>query len=298
MIEFEEYLQSLEYSTSTIQTHTKCTKTFHIWLENEGIEASDCSHNDLMGYVHQLRLKGLKQSSIQHYLVSIKHYFDLLIRLGQVNVNPATRIEIKGVKRKSLYHILEPEDLMHLYESYPINRLEDRRNKVIAGLLLFQALRTIELSKLELSSMKLNKGVVDIIGGRNSESRNLTLQPFQILDLMRYIEEVRPELAALPLKRKSQTSNSSLSLFVSQGGNDTNFSGIMHQVVSTLGALNSQIQNAHQIRTSVIVSWLRRHNLREVQYMAGHRYVSSTESYLMNDMEGLIEEVNQFHPLG
>jgi integrase/recombinase XerD len=40
------------------------------------------------------------------------------------------------------------------------------------------------------------------------------------------------------------------------------------------------------------------YNLRQAQYLAGHRYISSTESYQQNEMEGLSEEVNQFHPLG
>ena len=46
-----------------------------------------------------------------------------------------------------------------------------------------------------------------------------------------------------------------------------------------------------------ITKWLKQHNLREAQYLAGHKYVSTTESYLQNDMEGLKEEINQFHPL-
>lgn len=56
--------------------------------------------------------------------------------------------------------------------------------------------------------------------------------------------------------------------------------------------------NAKQLRASVIVKWLKMYNLREVQYMAGHRYISATEAYRQNELEGLAEEVNQFHPLG
>ena len=44
------------------------------------------------------------------------------------------------------------------------------------------------------------------------------------------------------------------------------------------------------------VEYLKQYNLREVQYLAGHRYISTTESYQQNDMEGLQEELNQFHP--
>ena len=32
--------------------------------------------------------------------------------------------------------------------------------------------------------------------------------------------------------------------------------------------------------------------------MAGHRYVSSTEAYKINDLEGLQEDIGKFHPLG
>jgi integrase/recombinase XerD len=61
---------------------------------------------------------------------------------------------------------------------------------------------------------------------------------------------------------------------------------------------NKVVVNAKQLRASVIVKWLKMYNLRKVQYLAGHRYSSSTEAYQQNDMEGLSEEVNKFHSLG
>jgi integrase/recombinase XerD len=47
----------------------------------------------------------------------------------------------------------------------------------------------------------------------------------------------------------------------------------------------------------VITHWLKTHNLREVQYMAGNRWVSSTERYQQNNLEDLQNEINQYHPL-
>ena len=35
-----------------------------------------------------------------------------------------------------------------------------------------------------------------------------------------------------------------------------------------------------------------------VQYLAGHRYISSVGVYQLNEKEELSEEVNKFHPLG
>ena len=61
---------------------------------------------------------------------------------------------------------------------------------------------------------------------------------------------------------------------------------------------HKEIENLKQIRASVITGWLKVYNLREVQYFAGHRYVSSTESYLINDLEDLKEDINKYHPMG
>jgi integrase/recombinase XerD len=57
------------------------------------------------------------------------------------------------------------------------------------------------------------------------------------------------------------------------------------------------IQNAHQIRASVIANWLKSNNLRQVQYMAGHKYVSSTERYQLGNLEKLQEQLEKYHPL-
>jgi len=59
---------------------------------------------------------------------------------------------------------------------------------------------------------------------------------------------------------------------------------------------NSDFINFKQVRTSVITQWLKQFNLREVQYMAGHRYVSSTEGYLVNQTEDLQADIDQFYP--
>ena len=58
-----------------------------------------------------------------------------------------------------------------------------------------------------------------------------------------------------------------------------------------------QITTARQIRQSVITAWLKTKNLRTVQYMAGHRYVSSTERYQENNLEDLYNQLEKLHPL-
>jgi integrase/recombinase XerD len=44
--------------------------------------------------------------------------------------------------------------------------------------------------------------------------------------------------------------------------------------------------------------WLKMYNLRQTQYVAGHRFKSSTEVYLVNDLDDLQEEIIRFQPIG
>jgi len=72
---------------------------------------------------------------------------------------------------------------------------------------------------------------------------------------------------------------------------------IVHQIAKKLNKYNRKVQDVNQIRASVITNWLGLYNLRKVQYLAGHRYISSTERYLQDDLENLHEIVNNFHPI-
>lgn len=126
----------------------------------------------------------------------------------------------------------------------------------------------------------------------------MTLEAHQIMDMYDYILKVKGELMQMKVKRKSQDKTESNLLFIGEGGNCYSFSNFMAQLMVQVRKINPNILNAKQIRTSVITKWLKMYNLRETQYLAGHRYISSTESYLQNDMEGLQEEVQQFHPMG
>jgi integrase/recombinase XerD len=47
----------------------------------------------------------------------------------------------------------------------------------------------------------------------------------------------------------------------------------------------------------MITHWLKHYNLRQVQYMAGHKYVSSTERYQQNNLDKLQGQVEKYHPL-
>jgi integrase/recombinase XerD len=48
---------------------------------------------------------------------------------------------------------------------------------------------------------------------------------------------------------------------------------------------------------SVITNWLKKHSLRETQYLAGHKYVSSTARYQTTNLDDLQQALKDHHPL-
>jgi site-specific recombinase XerD len=244
----------------------------------------------VLAYMKYCQKKGTTQRTIQNYLCMIKHFYDHLIEQGEIEVNPVTGIKVQGVKRKTLHHIFQPKELHSLYNNFNDPTLKGKRNKIMLSLLVYQGLKTEELAALEVKDVKLKEGKIEVPGSRNGNARTLKLESHQVLEMYEYILQTRKEI----LEKSTEKTDK---LFVSiEGGSDlTNY---MTRLMVRLRKQNKLVVNAKQIRASVIVKWLKQYNLRQVQYLAGHRYISSTEAYRINEMEGLTEEVNKFHPLG
>jgi hypothetical protein len=62
--------------------------------------------------------------------------------------------------------------------------------------------------------------------------------------------------------------------------------------------LNPIVTNALHIRGSVILNWLKIHSKRQVQYMAGHKYISNKEKYAAQEVEDLQDALSKHHPFG
>lgn len=299
--EFKAYLKSKGYSSGTIKTRMTMIGIYLDWLrkdpEASGLEATEISYNDLLLYMKHCQRKGRSQKTIQHYMSVVKLFYTHLLQEKKVAYNPATDIEVKGIKRKVIYKIYEPHELNEIFNSYQDESPAGRRNKVMLGLLIYQGIKTEELAKLEVKNVKLREGKVEIPGSRKSNYRVMSLESHQVMDMYDYVLNVRQELLNEQVKGRATADRETQKLFIGSGGSSSSFSNYTGQLMKALREQWPDLQNAKQIRASVIVKWLRMYNLREAQVLAGHKFISTTESYRQNDMEGLKEEVNQFHPL-
>lgn len=291
---YKSYLEKEKYSESTIKSYSNTVEKFIGWCKKHGTSPEEIDYKTFLKYIQHLQKKQVKKTTVKHQIGALKIYFNYLVFEHYREDNPIESINIKGVKRVMNYNLLEADELEDLYYSFETenyqeeyHRLTSKRNKVIVGLMAYQGLNTTELKQLELEDLQLYKGKVYIKSGARSNARTLELKSWQVIELLEYVKEIREEI-----KRKWHLESEHLFI-----PNNRRLGATIYHILKRLKKINHKVKNTHQIRASVITNWLKQYNLRQVQILAGHRYISSTERYLQDDLENLHEIVNNFHPI-
>jgi integrase/recombinase XerD len=300
---FTEWLKKRNYANDTIRPYTNYTAGYLAWLKQQQIGETEATYNELLTFVDHCTTKGDSKLLINRKLSAVRKYYEYLLYKGKATRNPATGLFIKNKQHTVPSNLLTIEELTAIYDNYQITDLRSQRNKVIIGFLVYQALTREELEKLEITDIKLNAGKIEIPGGKHGNARTLKLEALQMLDLQEYISTTRPAIlkgeGIYKIGRKPDSINQEKAqsqLFISMHGSDVIKNSFLHLIYS-LRRNNPNLINAQQIRQSVITIWLKTKDLRTTQYMAGHRYVSSTERYQVNQLDDLQDALNQFHPL-
>ncbi|MCL6220156.1 tyrosine-type recombinase/integrase [Zunongwangia pacifica] len=294
---YEKYLEQNNYSKTTIEHYLKRFKEFTAWSKKYGIKATEIDYKTCLKYVKYLQQKRIQVQTINNHIVTLRNYFDYLIEANKRAENPIEEVSVKGTVKRVMHNLLDADELEDLYYSFETDsfnkysnykaRLSAKRNKIITGLIVYQGLNTTNLKSLLLEHLQLYKGKIYVPSTRRNNAREMELKPWQVMNLLEYINEIRPEIA------KYNQIHSDELLIPQNHFNDL----VQRGIVKRLKAINQKAGNINHLRASVIVNWLKQFNMRKVQYLAGHKYISSTESYKQNNLESLHEAVNEFHPL-
>ncbi len=290
---YEEYLHRQGYAKTTIESYSRYESIFSRWRDQKGYNPSEMQYKDCLAYVKKLRTEKPTKSTVRHIVGALKVYFNYLVEIEHRFDNPIQSINIRGVKRTLNHNLLEYDELEDLYYSYQTENLESFddvsvaiRNKVIVGLMVYQGLGTTTLKALQYNHVQLEKGRIYVTSTRNSNSRVLELKPQQMIPLIGYLEKHREIL-------QDTLGNYSNDLFLC----GTERFALISRLFTKLKRINHKVTNNKQLRASVITHWLKNINIREVQYMAGHRHISSTERYLQDDLESLQDLIENLHPI-
>ena len=282
---FRQYLEQKRFAAATVDSYAVYIETFTGWLNSEELAPGAFTYNELLDFIRHLQGLGKSKKAIQYMLGIVRHYCNYLIVEGQRDDNPAAGLYIKGIVRKLPGNLLPWADMEELYRAYSIQLNVHRASKVIVGLLIYQGLTTEEVTRLEAVHIHGKEGKIFIRGTKRSNERWLPLAAPQLIELQQYTQDSKLKTGPLLVTgRKKEIS-------------PTNINNRIQHVLGQLRQLNPRVINAAQFRSSVITHWLRGNNLRQVQYMAGHKYVSSTQRYQLTTLEDLKSELQHHHPM-
>jgi site-specific recombinase XerD len=280
---FTDYLRNKGLAENSILSMNKGLKQFLTYVSNQDLH--EIKTENILSFLAACRQAKNKETTIQGKLRVIRYYYDYL----EISPNPAAIIQLRGRVRTLPSYLLEEKELDELYQSFPNESIREKTEKLILGLMVYQGLNSGEIKRLRLEDIKLDKASLYIPKRLKRNARYLDLKAFQILPFQIYLTELRPVI----LKQYSKKTDKIFSSF-----------GIREDALNTLYDLKKRLKkhslkfrDFKQIRNSVLVNWLKTKNLREVQYLAGHRYISSTERYLLGNIESLQEKIDEFHPL-
>jgi len=286
---FKKYLQTKGYRLSTIKSYSDMLRHFKTWTQTENIPVKDIRYPDLLAYINTLIEKGDQNKTVNIKLRAITLYYNRLKTSGEIKTNPAETVRMKNITRKLPRDLLNKKTTEKIYKEYPETTIYDKRDKLILSLITYQALTTGDITKLKIRHINLEKAKIYIPQNNRNNSRTLKLKASQIIPFQIYINQIRPEL----LKNTNKQNDN---LFISTGISN-NLKNTFISIRKKLQNINEEFKDMKQIRASVITNLLKHKNIREVQYFAGHRYVSSTERYLINNIEDLKKQVDKYHPL-
>ncbi|WP_299223827.1 tyrosine-type recombinase/integrase [uncultured Psychroserpens sp.] len=298
MKRFEKYLYGQGYAKGTVESYLRSANFFSNWCNSKGFELETIDYKSCLGYVKYLQQikngKRLSKSTVKHQIGALKILFNYLIDDNGRHTNPMQSMNIRGIKRTLNHNLLEYDELEDLYYSYPTRNIKfpsspqvALRNKVITGFMVYQGLNTTALKSLKLEHIDINKGKLYVPSTRKTNSRTLELKSWQIVPLLQYIEQDREIL-------QDAIQSHTDALFPL---NSDRFDIILRHLFKRLKRINYKVKDVKQIRASVITHSLSSHNIREVQYMMGHRFISSTEAYLQDDLENLHQMIESMHPI-
>ena len=307
---FKNHLESQGKSKSTVVAYNSYALDFISYLDADNTEIENATAKEVLSYLNHLQKKGQENKTRSIRLNVIKQFFNWQIEQGKRADNPIAHLKIRGNKRQKLYPLLSKQELEEIYTAYEIPttehkkskcnwfatyELSKRRNKAILSLMIHQGLTTSEVARITLNDLKLKEGQLFIKGSKKSNERTLVLKSNQIIELMEYQYTTRTEFLkyqGVETDLLFLSTPTAGKLKATENGKLEIWKGLRNDIRK----YNPKFINFKQVRTSVITHWLKDGNLREVQYKAGHRYVSSTEAYLVNQTEDLQADIDEFHP--
>ncbi len=285
----ESFLDSLYIekglSQNTVQSYKNDITSFALWVdESINLPLARISKIDINKYIAQLFKNGLKSSSVNRKISTIKSFFIFLLKKKHILVSPVDDIEM--IKQEKYLPIsMSEKEVELLLESPNLDSFIGIRDRAMIEMLYATGMRVSELINLKITDIDHNRLVVKVMG-KGSKER-----------LIPYGEVASDYLNAYLKNRKEINSNE---IFLSNRGKKITRSAFWNRIKLYLKKENlKESISPHTLRHAFATHLLNRGaDLRSVQILLGHSDLSTTQIYTHIAKQRLGEILKKHHPRG
>lgn len=246
----------------------------------------DITSNDIRKYINHLSDEKISSKSISRKIVSIRTFYDYLVKNKKIDNNPCEKIESPKLK-KALPKTLNEDEINKLLDFKAENALE-YRNKAMLELMYASGLRVSELVNLNVLDINLTDSYVKVFGKGKKER----IVPFgditsKVLD--EYINIYRNSLLKGYLTDK---------LFISSYGKGITRQGFF-KMLKDIAKKQGITKNfsPHTLRHSFATHLLHHGaDLRSIGELLGHENIKTTQIYTHLSNNKIKNDYDEFHP--
>ena len=271
-------------SKNTVSSYKNDISSFLSWLNKKQINYQQVSGKNINEFISNLFNSGLKSSSVNRKISSIKHFYLFLSKKKIIKYSPADEIETPK-QEKYLPISMSEDEVEKLLSSPNSNRIIERRDKAMIEILYATGMRISELVNLKLTDVDFNRSVLKVFG-KGSKER-----------LVPYGEKAAE---ALDIYLRDRKRSDSKNVFLSNRGSQITRGAFWQRIKIYIKRENLKSSiSPHTLRHAFATHLLNRGaDLRSVQILLGHSDLSTTQIYTHIAKQRLGEILKKHHPRG
>ncbi|WP_226643917.1 tyrosine recombinase XerC [Mesobacillus subterraneus] len=287
---FIEYLQiEKNYSQYTIEHYQHDIREFFLFMSEQGLNSLDeVEYADTRIYLTKLFDHQLSRKSVARRISCMRSFYKFLLREKMVGDNPFSLVSIPKLEKR-LPDFFYEEELSQLFKACETESPIGKRNKALLELLYATGIRVGECCKITLKDIDLSLSTV-LIHGKRKKDRYVPFGSFAQDAIEDYIKNGRTDL----LKTKEDHGHLFLNF---RGGplTDRGIREILNKLIEK-SALTGKI-HPHKLRHTFATHMMSNGaDMRTVQELMGHAFLSSTQVYTHVTKEHLRNIYMSHHP--
>ena len=275
-----------KYSRHTIYSYKKDLVDFIKFCElNHVSNISKAKYTLIRNFIVFLSKKGLKTRSINRKISSLNSFYDFLIKISLIKINPLENH--KSLKTEKL--LIEPfsqKEIETVIKNIDTSNFSGLRNQTIIELFYQTGIRLSELISLEINDIDFNQNRIKVLGKRNKERIIPILDSLSSI-LKRYIIERNKVI-------KSNIEN----LFVTENEKKLYPSLVYRVVISEFKKFSKKSRvSPHVLRHSFASLMINSGaDINVVKEILGHESLAATQEYTKIKLPKIKDTYRHAHP--